>query len=280
LDTWRLLKLETHDAFMNMAIDESILRARIAEFAPNTLRFYRWKPSAVSIGRFQKIENEVQLENCRKYGVDVVRRITGGGAVYHDAGNEITYSVIADKKDMETEDIAAIYARIYAGLAEALKILGINADFNQGSSRICPNLTVSGRKISGSAQSHKMGVVLQHGTLLLGVDLEKMFALLRVPWARTCKEIVNMARDRISSLNIELDRIVSIQEIHRALIKGFGKALNVRLLEGELTTSEREFARKLCEERYAKDVWNMDGKDIREGPYPCARSGNTADWAR
>ena len=266
MDTWRLLKLETHNAFMNMAIDESILRARIEGLAPNTLRFYRWKPSAVSIGRFQKIGDEVQLENCRKYGVDVVRRITGGGAVYHDAGNEITYSVIANKRDMETEDIAAVYARIYAGLAEALKIFEINADFNQGTSRTCPNLTVCGKKISGSAQSHKMGVVLQHGTLLLGVNLEKMFALLRVPWAKTCMEIVNIARHRISSLNNELDRTVSVQEIHQALIKGFGKALNVRLLEGELTTSEHKLAGKLCEGRYTTDIWNIYGKDIYEKP--------------
>lgn len=266
MNTWRLLKLETHNAFMNMAIDESILRARIGGLVPNTLRFYRWKPSAVSIGRFQRIEDEVQLENCRKCGVDVVRRITGGGAVYHDAANEITYSVIAKKRDLETEDIAAIYAGIYAGLAEALKIFGINADFNEGTSRTCPNLTVSGKKISGSAQSHKMGVVLQHGTLLLRVNLGKMFTLLRAPWAKTRMEIVNIARHKISSLNNELDRTVSVQEIHQALIKGFGKALNVRLLEGELTTSEQELARKLCERRYTTDIWNTYGKDIYEKP--------------
>jgi lipoate-protein ligase A len=266
LDTWRVLKLETYDAFMNMAIDESILRARIADIAPNTLRFYRWKPSAVSIGRFQKIEDEVHLENCRKYGVDVVRRITGGGAVYHDAENEITYSVIADRKDMGTEDIAAIYARIYTGLAEALKVFGIDADFNRGNDRNCPNLTVSGRKISGSAQSHKKGVVLQHGTLLVRVDLDKMFALLRVPWAKTCMEVVNVARKKISSLDDELGRFVSIQETHHALIRGFEKALNARLLEGNLTPFEQELARRLCEERYMKDVWNMHNKDIRENP--------------
>ncbi len=75
MNTWRLLRLEAHNAFMNMAIDEAILQARLAGEVPDTLRFYRWNPSAVSIGRFQKIENEVNLEECKKHGVDVVRRM-------------------------------------------------------------------------------------------------------------------------------------------------------------------------------------------------------------
>ncbi|MGB9779129.1 MAG: lipoate--protein ligase family protein, partial [Candidatus Bathyarchaeales archaeon] len=89
MNDWRLLKLETHNAYTNMAIDEAILTARIHNLIPNTIRFYRWKPSAVSIGKFQNIQNEVNIENCKKYGVDVVRRITGGGTVYHDAEGEI-----------------------------------------------------------------------------------------------------------------------------------------------------------------------------------------------
>jgi len=129
---WRLLKVRTYNAFRNMAIDEAILRARIQNLVPNTLRLYRWKPSAVSIGKFQNIQNEVQLENCRKHGVDVVRRITGGGTVYHDAEGEITYSVVADKKDLEVENITEVYLKVYSGIAEALEILGLKSDFSPG----------------------------------------------------------------------------------------------------------------------------------------------------
>jgi lipoate-protein ligase A len=134
LTAWRLLELETHKAFMNMAIDEAILQARIENKVPSTLRFYRWKPSAVSIGKFQTLEKEVSLEGCRKYGVDVVRRMTGGGAVYHDAEGEITYSVVASRKDFGTEDVSVVYVKIYAGIAEALRILGIGSDFRKRSS--------------------------------------------------------------------------------------------------------------------------------------------------
>lgn len=262
MNSWRLLKLETHNAFMNMAIDEAILKARIENLVPNTLRFYRWNPSAVSIGRFQSIENEVQLDNCRKHGVDVVRRITGGGTVYHDAEGEITYSVVAGRKNLEAPDITVVYAKIYAGLAEAVKILGMNADFNKGSAKACPNLTVNGRKISGSAQSHKKGVVLQHGTLLIDVDLEKMFTFLRVPWAKTCMEVVNVAKRKITSLKKELGRDISIEKANKALVEGFQKALNVKLVEGELTPYEWELTERLCKEKYATDKWNFHGRSI------------------
>jgi lipoate-protein ligase A len=244
---------------MNMAVDEAILRARIGNLAPNTLRFYRWKPSAVSIGKFQELENEAQLENCRKNGVDVVRRITGGGTVYHDAEGEITYSMIANKEIL-AKDVTAVYAKIYAGIAEALKILGITADFSQGDAKTCPNLTVNGKKISGSAQSHKKGVVLQHGTLLVDVNLEKMFTFLRVPWAKTCMEIVNVAKHKITSIKKELEKDIATEEVEQALTQGFQRTLNTKLANGELTPYERELAEKLCKEKYSTNDWNFHGK--------------------
>jgi lipoate-protein ligase A len=247
-----------------MAIDEAILASRIRNLVPNTIRFYRWNPSAVSVGKFQKIENEVNLDNCRRYGVDVVRRITGGGTVYHDAEGEITYSVVASKDDLGVKDITDIYAKIYAGLAEAIKILGLTADFNKGDAKACPNLMINGKKISGSAQCHKGEVVLQHGTLLLDVDLEKMFTFLRVPWAKTCMDVVNIAKNKITSIKEELGKDFSVMTVCQALIEGFRKALKIQLTNGELTSYEFEFAEKLCKEKYATDGWNLYGISIHE----------------
>ena len=113
---------------MNMAIDEAILMARLAGLVPNTLRFYKWKPSAVSIGRFQEVNSEVNVGNCRNHGVDIVRRITGGGAVYHDQQGEITYSVIVDPRDLRSVDIVSTYNIICNGVVEAIRILGIKSD--------------------------------------------------------------------------------------------------------------------------------------------------------
>jgi len=259
---WRLLEFGTYNAYMNMAIDEAILEARTKGLAPNTLRFYCWNPSAVSIGRFQKIEDEVHLENCRKHGIDVVRRITGGGTVYHDAEGEITYSVVASKEDLKAEGITGAYAKVYAGIVEALKILGLKADFNEGGARACPNLTVNGKKISGSAQCHKSGVILQHGTLLVDVDLEKMFTFLKVPWAKTCMEVVGIAKDKITSLKRELGKEISHITVLNALTEGFQKALKTKLDNGDLASYEKKLAEKLYTEKYATPNWNMHGQEL------------------
>jgi lipoate-protein ligase A len=259
LNAWRLLELGTHGAFMNMAIDEAIMNARIEGLNADTLRFYRWRPSAVSIGKFQRVENEVQLENCKGGGIDVVRRITGGGTVYHDAEDEITFSVIANRESLKANDIADVYSRIYTGLTEALRLLGVAADFNEGSAKTCPNLTVKGKKISGSAQCHKRGVVLQHGTILAKVNLEKMFTYLRVPWAKSCMQIVSIARNKITSLHDELGKNVSTAELNHALIEGFRRGLDIKLVNGGLTPYELELAERLCRQKYGTDDWNLCG---------------------
>ncbi|MCW4010657.1 MAG: lipoate--protein ligase family protein [Candidatus Bathyarchaeota archaeon] len=268
MNTWRILKLETQSAAMNMAIDEAILRARAAGTVPNTLRFYRWNPSAVSIGRFQKLENEVNLENSKALGVDVVRRISGGGTVYHDAEGEVTYSVTAKMEDMGANDIAEVYSRIYEAISEALRVIGIPADYSPGDAKNCPNLTVNGRKISGSAQANKGGIVLQHGTLLLDVDLPRMFTLLRVPWANSCMQVVNVAKGKITSVQEELGHAVTPETAANAVAHGFTVALNMQVVEnvqsaeGELTPQERETAEKLYKEKYQTKEWNFDGKSV------------------
>jgi len=260
MEKWRLIPIETHNAYMNMAIDEAIFRARIKGMVPNTVRFYLWRPSAVSVGRFQKVENEVYVENCKKYRVDIVRRITGGGTVYHDSEGEITYSVIADKKSLATQDIAVVYRKICGGLIEALKILKLNASFSPGSERQCPNIVVRGKKLSGSAQAHSGDVVLQHGTLLLDVDLERMFSLLRVPWARSPRDVICIAQNKITSLKHELGTKPKIEDVYSALISGFEKALQINLFEGSLSNLELALAKELYNKKFSSEKWIFGGE--------------------
>jgi len=260
LNAWRLLELETHDAAMNMAIDEAILDARIAGKVPNTIRFYRWKPSAVSIGRFQDVYDQVSLDNCEKESVEVVRRITGGGAVYHDSDGEITYSVIVKREDLGAEDVTAGYDKICGGLVKALELLRVTADFNPGDYKNCPNIAINGKKISGSAQSFKHGTILQHGTLLMSVNLNRMFTFLRVPWAKTRFELVNIAEHKITSLENETNSQATVQQAYSSLVQGFQQALNIRLLEGTLTNEEEETAGILSGEKFSSKDWTFLGK--------------------
>ncbi len=261
LETLRLLKLEIRNAFANMAIDEAILVSLAIGKSPTTVRLYGWNPSAVSIGKNQKAENEVQLNNCKKLGVSVVRRITGGGTVFHDSKAEITYSLTAKISDLNVKESTDIYLKVYSGLKDALRILGITADFSAGDSRNCPNLTVKSRKISGSAQIRKRDVFLQHGTLLLDVDLEKMFTLIRVPWTKSVNEVVEVAKNRITSVRNELGHDVNPKTAGNALKVGFENALKMKAVEGELTKFEQEVSQRLYQEKYSTPEWNLQPKN-------------------
>jgi lipoate-protein ligase A len=257
---WRLLKHDAHDAFFNMAVDEAILQSRIEGRAPNTLRLYRWRPSAVSIGRFQNIQDEVNLEACRNRGVDAVRRVSGGGAVYHDSKDEVTYSVIVKREDLGTDDVAKAYRRICNGLIETARNLGVDAEYNEGNVKQCPNITVKERKISGSAQAHRKGVILQHGTLLLKADLAKMFTFLRVPWADACIDLVSIAKRKITSVAEESGRAVPIGVAYQAAVDGFEKALNMKFVEQQLSEYESGLAKRLEKEKFLTREWNSEGK--------------------
>jgi lipoate---protein ligase len=261
MDTWRYLPLKTDNAAMNMAIDEAILQARIANEVPNTLRFYRWEPSAVSIGRNQNPENEVYLHAAKQLGMDVVRRISGGGAVYHDFDGEVTYGVIAKTSDLGTADITTVYTKIYGAITDALRLMGVPADFSSGDAKNCPNLTVAGKKISGSSQTISRGVALQHGTVLVTVDLPKMFELLKLKGA-TCSEATEVGKRKITSIQTELGHKISPNTVANALAQGFKAILKIQLLEGELTVAEKATAEKLYKEKYLKEEWNLGGKTV------------------
>ncbi|HMK93961.1 MAG TPA: biotin/lipoate A/B protein ligase family protein [Candidatus Limnocylindrales bacterium] len=259
MDAWRLLPLKTNNAFMNMAIDEAILTTRTSGLVPNTLRFYRWKPSAVSIGKNQNPEAEVYLDACERLGVDVVRRMSGGGTVYHGYDGEVTYCVIAKTADLGTADITTVYAKIYEAIKCALGLLGITADFRSGDAKNCPNMTVKGKKISGSSQAITRGVVLQHGTVLRSVDLTKMFMLLKLKNA-SCSEAADIAERKITSIEKELYHAVAHETVTDALARGFTSALKIELEPSELTPYEVELAKHLYKEKYATKEWIFVGK--------------------
>ncbi|MDR0373272.1 MAG: lipoate--protein ligase family protein [Nitrososphaerota archaeon] len=258
MDTWRYLPLSTYDSAMNMAIDEAILNMRIADKVPNTLRFYRWQPSSVSVGRNQNPQNEVYLDTARQLGVDVVRRISGGGTVYHDFEGEITYSVTAKISDLGTTGITAVYTKIYGALSDALRLLGVPTDYSSGNAKNCPNLTVSGKKISGSSQAISRGVVLQHGTVLVNVDLPRMFRLLQFK-GTSCTQVADIAKCKITSIQTELGHKISPNTVANALAQGFKAILKIQLQEDVLTVEEKDVVTMLREKHRSKE-WVLDGK--------------------
>lgn len=259
MDIWRLVPLTTNNAAMNMAIDEAILNARIANQVPNTLRLYRWKPSTLSIGKNQNPQREVYLDTAKHVGVDVVRRISGGGTVFHDFEGEVTYSVIAKVADIGTPDVTTVYTKIYCAITDALRLLGVPADFSGGDAKNCPNLTVACKKISGSSQTISRGVVLQHGTILVNVDLPKMFQLIKLQ-DLSCSLAADIGKRKITSIQNELHHKISPDTVANALVQGFKAILKIQFEESGLAVSEKENAVKLVENKYSTEKWNLDGK--------------------
>ncbi len=243
---YRIIPSRPFNAFMNMALDEAIVEGVAEKTSPPTIRFYTWSPAAVSIGYFQGIRNEVNLEECEKQGVDVVRRRTGGGAVYHDPDGEITYSIIAPESCF-AKGILDSYREICGCIVDALKALGISAEFSP-----INDVLVGGKKISGSAQTRKEGVLLQHGTLLLNVEPEKMFSLLRVSKEKISDKLIRSVMKRVTSIRDVAD--VPVKRVEEELINAFSKGRDVffsNYSEGELAR-----AKQLAEQRYSSFEWN------------------------
>ncbi|MBI4995229.1 lipoate--protein ligase family protein [Candidatus Peregrinibacteria bacterium] len=255
---FRLLQTGYNSAAHNMALDEAALEHIANGSSPPTLRFYGWSPPAISIGYFQSLEEEVDLAACKKYNIDFVRRITGGGAVFHE--HEITYSIhIPEKIAGELAlpmGILESYGKICGGILKGLVLLGLNAQFVPlNDIIIIQNGTP--KKISGNAQTRKKGIILQHGTILLKVDVDKMFELLKVPDEKLKGKLIENVKQRVTGLSQALGREIDFEEALAALKKGFSEEFSVAEFElGELKESEKTLLEKLKMEKYGADEWN------------------------
>ncbi len=241
---FRLIIDSNRNAFLNMAIDEAILTVGIP-----TLRLYKWKPSAISIGYFQSMEEEINTTACKREGVDVVRRITGGGAVYHDSEGEITYSFVSPAKFLP-EKTLDIYKVICSSIAIGLNKIGLEASLSG-----INDIVVNGRKISGSAQTKREGKILQHGTILIRVNVEKMFSLLKVSKEKISDKEIKRVEDRVTSIEKEIGKI-SEEKIIDAVIDGFAENMKIDFYEDGLKKEEINLA-KILEEKYASKEWNF-----------------------
>lgn len=249
-ENWRLMDLMTSDCYAQMAIDEAVAYARGMGHSQNTIRLYRWRPSAVSVGYFQSVDDEVDLEACKKLGVDVIRRISGGGAVFHDYEGEITYSLVTPESDPRIPaDISESYELICRGIIEGMRLLGLKAEFKP-----INDILVGGRKISGNAQTRRYGSVLQHGTILVDFDAKTMFTVLRVSKEKISDKMIKQAEERVTTVRRELERKVDFKEVRDALVSGFETELDIQLVPGTLSEEENELVQKF-RKRYSSSEW-------------------------
>ncbi|MBI2144706.1 lipoate--protein ligase family protein [Candidatus Woesearchaeota archaeon] len=247
MNKWRVIDIAANNAFINMALDEAISQAVRTRESQPTIRFYKWQPSAVSIGYFQSLQDEVDTELCKKIGVDIVRRRTGGGAVYHDSTGEITYSIIAPE-GMFPKGITESYQEICGWIVKALGKIGIAAEFKP-----INDIITNGKKISGNAQTRRNGILLQHGTILYKLDVATMFSLLKVPKEKISDKFIADVKQRVTSVT-DINPQITEQQLKDALIAAFTEGKEFEL--GSVTANEKAAAEKLAKERYSSDEWN------------------------
>jgi len=274
MEQWRFIMSDAMSPDMNMAVDEAILTAHSEGKVPPTVRFYTWNPATLSIGYFQKSEKEIDTEEVAKRGIGFVRRPTGGRAVLHD--KELTYSVIVSEKHPQMpSSVTEAYKVISLGLLYGFQALGLKAEmvslaseeekekYSSPGSSACfdsPSwyeLVVEGKKVAGSAQTRQKGVILQHGSILLDMDVELLFSLLKFPSERVKQRMIDSFRQKAVTINDVSPTPVSLQEAVAAFRKGFASGLGIELVEQGLTDEEWKMAEQLARERYSTHEWNF-----------------------
>jgi len=274
MEQWRFIMSDAMSPDMNMAVDEAILTAHSEGKVPPTVRFYTWNPATLSIGYFQKSEKEIDTEEVAKRGIGFVRRPTGGRAVLHD--KELTYSVIVSEKHPQMpSSVTEAYKVISLGLLYGFQALGLKAEmvslaseeekekYSSPGSSACfdsPSwyeLVVEGKKVAGSAQTRQKGVILQHGSILLDMDVELLFSLLKFPSDRVKQRMIDSFRQKAVTINDVSPTPVSLQEAVAAFRKGFASGLGIELVEQGLTDEEWKMAEQLARERYSTHEWNF-----------------------
>jgi len=269
--SWRFLDTGFLTGYENMSLDEAIFTSSQQKKSPPTLRIYGWIPPAVSLGYFQKAENAVDLEACKRRGVDVVRRLSGGRAVLHH--HELTYSLICREGTSPLgSSVLETYKTISECLISTLNDLGLQVQWVASrekhtaaqekdktascfSSPSWYEITVEGKKICGSAQKRGDGVLLQHGSLLIDYDPELLAEVLLSRKGE--EEFLTEIRTSTTAINRHLSQKIDFDQLKKLVLKSFKDQLQISLTPGELSEHEAHLKDHLLKEKYATDNWNL-----------------------
>lgn len=269
---WIYINSGRQDAFYNMALDELLMDKVGNREIKAALRFYEWQTPTLSLGYFQKVHKEIDLAKVADYGYQMVRRQTGGRGVLHD--KELTYSVILPEsyEDMP-ESVTQSYRILSTGLLHGFRNLGLNADFSIPKSRkeekeltnirssVCfdtPSwyeLVVEGRKVAGSAQTRKSGVILQHGSILLDVDVDHLFDMFKYGNPRLKEEVKAGFKEKAVAINDVSGKNYSVSDLYQAFKDGFEKGLGIGT-ESYTLTDEDEVRLTRLIDKYSSKEWN------------------------
>jgi lipoate-protein ligase A len=245
-EQWRLIDSEFTDSYLNLTIEEAIPTVLGLGRSISTVRFWR-NVNTVVVGRSQDILSEVNLEACNKYRTVVVRRFTGGGTVYHDLGN-LNYSIsLRRAHSLLSDDLHRTVEVLSRGVIQGLKILGLPAEY-----RPHEGIFVSEKKVSGSASAVKRSFFFNHGTLLISSNLKILSEVLSPTLKRRKTRGVKSNHQRVTTLELELGRELSVSEVKEALTQGFERAFQIEFVKGALTSEEILTAQSLLKKKFTE----------------------------
>lgn len=258
----------------NMALDEALLDWHSQGEFPPVIRFYEWNPATVSIGYFQQVHKDINLDAVKKQNLGFIRRPTGGRAVLHD--QELTYSVIVTESYPNMpETVTEAYRVISGGILQGFRLLGLDAyfsvpetkeqldDLKKPKSAVCfdaPSwyeLVVEGKKVAGSAQTRQKGVILQHGAILLDLNEELLLSVFNFSSAEAKEKMRRKLPEKAVAMNRFVDTPFTVAQCVNAFSKGFEDALDIELIPYELTEQQTQYVEQLMQKKYLTDDWNF-----------------------
>ena len=270
-EIWNFINTGSKNPYYNMAMDEALLNFVSRGEIDPVIRFYTWNPATLSIGYFQRLQQEIDIDKVKEKGYGLVRRQTGGRGVLHD--KELTYSVIVPESHPNMPStVTEAYKIISQGLLEGFKNLGFETYFaiprskeerdklKQPRSSVCfdaPSwyeLVVEGRKIAGSAQTRQKGVILQHGSILQDIDIDDLFDMFKFKNERLKAKMKENFVQKAVAINDISNQHITLNEMENAFEAGFKKGLNIDFKPLELTEKQLEEVQEL-EDKYRSEAW-------------------------
>jgi lipoate---protein ligase len=243
---WQILRDAPTPPAMHMALDEALTEEVAAGRRPPTLRMWEWASGAVVIGRFQSLHNEVDAEGAARHGITVVRRITGGGAMFIEPGNTITYSLYAPIQLVADMSMVESYAFLDQWVLAALRSLGVAATYQP-----INDITSPAGKIGGAAQTRRGGAVLHHVTMAYDIDSAKMLEVLRIGREKLSDKGTASAAKRVDPLRSQtgLARAAIIDRMVQTFRERNGGQ------DSRLTAAELARAAELVETKFGTAEW-------------------------
>ena len=270
-EIWNFINTGSKNPYYNMAMDEALLNFVSRGEIDPVIRFYTWNPATLSIGYFQRLQKEIDIDKVKEKGYGLVRRQTGGRGVLHD--KELTYSfIVPESHPNMPSTVTEAYKIISQGLLEGFKNLGFETYFaiprskeerdklKQPRSSVCfdaPSwyeLVVEGRKIAGSAQTRQKGVILQHGSILQDIDIDDLFDMFKFKNERLKAKMKENFVQKAVAINDISNQHITLNEMENAFEAGFKKGLNIDFKPLELTEKQLEEVQEL-EDKYRSEAW-------------------------